>query len=78
MAVAGSYLFALGGASRAFDWYRRYQDDALPNNPLTVLFLFSHDAHTKGYLDAMRDRYGDRGQFAQELQRYLADPDNRY
>ncbi len=78
MAVAGSYLFGLGGASRAFDWYRRYQDDALPNNPLTVLFLFSHDAHTKGYLDAMRDRYGDRDQFAQELQRYLADPDNRY
>ena len=73
-----SFLFALGGTSRAFDWYQRYQDDALPDNPLTVLFFFSHDAHTRGYLDAMRSRYGDRDQFAQELQDYLADPNNRY
>lgn len=59
--------------------YNSYQGDAdLPVHEPTLTFLFDHDVHTREYLHAMKDHYGDRGNFAKVLQQYLADPANRY
>ena len=59
--------------------YAHNQDDAdLPVRDLTLTFLFDHDVHTRAYLHTMEQHYGNREQFARALDRYLADPSNRY
>ena len=59
--------------------YTTYQNDAtLPVNDLSLTFLFDHDAHTLAYRKIMQEHYGGREQFAQTLERFLADPANRY
>ncbi len=59
--------------------YNFYQDDAnLPVSPLTLTFIFDHDAHIPAYRQIMRDRYGTREEFARILDQYLADPANRH
>ncbi len=79
VAFAAAVILALTAYLRLQPKYTFYQDDvSLPVNDLTLTFLFDHDAHPGPYLQTMRDHYGDRQQFTQNLQRYLADPANRY
>jgi hypothetical protein len=59
--------------------YTGYQDDArLPVTEFVVTFLYDHDVHPKAYRQVMREHYPSREDFRMRLDRYLADPANRY
>ncbi len=60
---------------------QRYQasqgNDTVPVNGLTVTFLYGHDTYPASFLSAMKSHYPNRQEFAEGLNRYLADPANR-
>lgn len=77
--LTASCLLVLTSHVRLHPTYTNYQNDAgLPVNDFTLTFLFDHDDHPAAYVKIMQDHYGDRKQFAAALERYLADPANRY
>jgi hypothetical protein len=79
LAAGLAFVLVLTAYPRLQLKYQGYQDDAsLPLQGYSLTFLFDHDSHTARYLQIMRQHYGDREQFARTLQRYLADPANRY
>ena len=49
-----------------------------PLTPLTLTFLYDHDAHPLRYRQIMQEHYPTREQFTDALERYLADPAHRY
>ncbi|MDI1248207.1 MAG: hypothetical protein PSV13_04910 [Lacunisphaera sp.] len=78
LVLLASFAIMLTAQRRVQSRYYFYQDDVgLPVNHLTLTFLFDHDAHAAAYLKLMKDRYGDRENFAKELDRYLSDPAHR-
>ena len=79
LAASLAFVLVLTAYPRLQNKYQGYQDDAtLPLQGFSLIFLFDHDSHTATYLQIMRQHYGDREQFARTLERYLADPANRY
>ena len=77
--IVVAFAFALTVYPRVYHKYTNYQSDStLPVSDLTLTFIFDHDTHTQAYLQAMKDHYGTRDQFAETLKYFLADPANRY
>lgn len=78
VAMTAAVILSLSGSLKLRSTYLANQDDrSVPVRDLTITFLYDHDAHPAAYLSAMRQRYPTRTQFAEELNRFLADPANR-
>lgn len=76
--ITAAFLLMLPAWFTTKSVYHSFQYDyTLPVNPLTVTFLYDHDAHIPAYRQIMQEHYGSREKFATNLQKYLADPANR-
>lgn len=74
--LAASLVFLLTSPFRLAPKYPSAPATAqpLPVDDLTLTYLFDHTAHPERYRQLMWDRYGSRENFAQALERFLANP----